>query len=97
MRPPRDNRLSRPDPDNPEWTRADIAAAGPALDVLSAYIGAEATAALARGSRGRPAKAMRKVNQTLRLNPDVLAAYRLLGKGWQTRINQILRENMPRS
>jgi uncharacterized protein (DUF4415 family) len=35
------------------------------------------------------------VNQTLRIDPDVLQAFREEGKGWQTRINQVLRENMP--
>jgi uncharacterized protein (DUF4415 family) len=45
---------------------------------------------------GRPQKADRKVNQTLRLDPDVLAAFRREGSGWQVRINQVLRENMPR-
>ena len=37
----------------------------------------------------------KKVNQTLRLDADVLEAYRREGSGWQTRINQILREHMP--
>jgi len=35
------------------------------------------------------------VNQTLRLDADVLNAYGHEGQGWQTRINQILREHMP--
>jgi uncharacterized protein (DUF4415 family) len=95
MRKRRVDRASRPDADNPEWTRAELASARPALAVLPAYIGAEATAALTRAGPGRPRKPTRKINQTLRLDPDVLAAYRQLGKGWQTRINQILRDNMP--
>jgi uncharacterized protein (DUF4415 family) len=49
-----------------------------------------------RRSRGRPRKADRKVNQTLRLDPDVLEAFRQEGSGWQARINQVLREKMPR-
>ena len=49
-----------------------------------------------RRSRGRPPKADRKVNQTLRLDPDVLEAFRQEGSGWQTRINEVLRQNMPR-
>jgi uncharacterized protein (DUF4415 family) len=36
----------------------------------------------------------RKVNQTLRLDADVLEAYRQEGKGWQTRM-ELLRKNMP--
>ena len=49
-----------------------------------------------RRGRGRPKKADRKVNQTLRLDQDVLDAFREEGSGWQARINQVLRENMPR-
>ena len=49
-----------------------------------------------RRRRGRPSKADKKVNQTLRLDPGVLEAFRREGSGWQTRINEILRENMPR-
>jgi uncharacterized protein (DUF4415 family) len=49
---------------------------------------------LKRG-RGRPAKADRKVNQTLRLDADVLEAYRREGRGWQSRINRVLRAHMP--
>ncbi len=37
----------------------------------------------------------KKVNQTLRMDADVLKAYRREGKGWQTRINEVLREHMP--
>jgi uncharacterized protein (DUF4415 family) len=40
-------------------------------------------------------KADRKISQTLRLDPDVLDAYKQEGDGWQTRINQVLREHMP--
>jgi uncharacterized protein (DUF4415 family) len=91
-----DDRASRPDDDNPEWTKEDFAKARPASEVLPKLIGEVATQELMRRSRGRPPKADRKVNQTLRLDPDVLEAFRREGAGWQARINQILRENMPR-
>jgi uncharacterized protein (DUF4415 family) len=87
---------SRPDDENPEWTAEDFARARPAVEALPQYIGEEATQELLRRGRGRPPKEARKVNQTLRIDPDVLAAYRQEGKGWQTRINQVLREHMPR-
>ena len=48
-----------------------------------------------RRGRGRPPKEDRKVNQTLRIDVDVLEAYRQQGRGWQTRINEVLRLNMP--
>jgi len=92
----RDDRASRPDDDNPEWTKEDFAKARPAADLLPNFIGDQTARELMRRSRGRPAKADRKVNQTLRIDPDVLEAFRQEGSGWQVRINKILRENMPR-
>jgi uncharacterized protein (DUF4415 family) len=90
------DRASRPDDDNPEWTKDDFAGARPATEVLPEFIGKKATEELMRRSRGRPPKGDKKVNQTLRLDPDVLEAFRQEGSGWQARINAILRENMPR-
>ncbi len=87
---------SRPDDDNPEWTEDDFARARLASEVLPQFIGRKATEELMGRRRGRPAKADRKVNQTLRLDPDVLEAYRRTGPGWQTHINQVLRDHMPR-
>ncbi|HLW70473.1 MAG TPA: BrnA antitoxin family protein [Candidatus Binataceae bacterium] len=90
-----DNRASRPDEDNPEWTQEDFARARPAAKILPEFIGAKATQELMRRGRGRPLKPDKKVNQTLRMDADVLAAYRRAGKGWQTRINEVLRQHMP--
>jgi uncharacterized protein (DUF4415 family) len=90
-----DDRASRPDDDNPEWTKDDFARARPAAEVLPGFIGEKATQELMRRSRGRPRKADRKVNQTLRLDPDVLEAFRQGGSGWQARINEVLRQHMP--
>jgi uncharacterized protein (DUF4415 family) len=91
-----DDRASRPDDDNPEWTKEDFASALPAADALPRFIGENETRELIRRSRGRPPKADKKVNQTLRLDADVVEAYRQQGRGWHARINEILRENMPR-
>ena len=46
-----------------------------------------------RAKRGRPAKAEdeRKEQIALRLDADVLAWYRALGSGWQTRMNAVLK------
>jgi uncharacterized protein (DUF4415 family) len=91
----KDDAASRPDEDNPEWTREDIRTARPALEVIVEKFGAKAAEALRRG-RGRPAKPDRKVNQTLRLDPDVVEAYRQEGPGWQAHMNDVLRQHMPR-
>ncbi len=41
--------------------------------------------------RGRPPSAAPKLAIKLRLDPDVVAYFRDLGPGWQTRINATLR------
>ncbi|WP_313056165.1 BrnA antitoxin family protein [Pseudomonas lopnurensis] len=41
--------------------------------------------------RGRPPKVQPKEQVTLRLDADVLAAFKKDGEGWQTRINAALR------
>jgi uncharacterized protein (DUF4415 family) len=92
----KNDQASRPDEDNPEWTKEDLTRARPAAEVLAEIIGEKAAQELIRRGRGRPQKADKKVNQTLRLDPDVLEAFRQEGSGWQARINQVLRENMPR-
>lgn len=47
--------------------------------------------------RGRPVgttKPEAKVAVKLRLDPDVVAALRASGRGWQTRVNDLLRERV---
>lgn len=39
-----------------------------------------------------PGKAALKVPTTIRFDADVLAALRASGKGWQTRVNEIVRD-----
>lgn len=43
-------------------------------------------------SRGRPPVQSPKQRVTLRLDEDVVAALRASGRGWQTRVNAVLRE-----
>lgn len=42
--------------------------------------------------RGRPPSPVRKRAVSLRLDPDVLAHFRRSGRGWQSRVNAILRK-----
>mgnify|MGYP003591456564 FL=1 len=44
--------------------------------------------------RGRPAVDDPKKPLTTRLDADVLAAIKATGKGWQTRLNEVLREDV---
>ena len=51
---------------------------------------------LPHGPRGRPKSGNPKRPVSLRLDPDVLAAYRATGKGWQARMNATLAAHAPR-
>jgi uncharacterized protein (DUF4415 family) len=44
------------------------------------------------GPRGRPKSTNPKQPVSLRLDPDVLAHFRRTGRGWQSRINSVLRK-----
>jgi uncharacterized protein (DUF4415 family) len=46
--------------------------------------------------RGRPPIDAPKVSTTIRLDPDVIEAFRAQGRGWQSRINAALREWLAR-
>jgi len=41
---------------------------------------------------GRPKAAVTKVPTTIRFDPDVLAALKATGAGWQTRVNEAMRD-----
>ena len=51
-----------------------------------------AQAEIAKLKRGRPPASVTKSPVKLRIDPDVLAAMRESGRGWQTRVNDLLRE-----
>ena len=46
--------------------------------------------------RGRPRALARKVSTTIRLDADIVAAFRQQGEGWQTRVNAALRDWLAR-
>jgi uncharacterized protein (DUF4415 family) len=48
--------------------------------------------AAARVRRGRPPLSAPKAPTTIRLDPDVIEAFRAQGRGWQSRINAAVRE-----
>ncbi|MET0267864.1 MAG: BrnA antitoxin family protein [Duganella sp.] len=50
---------------------------------------AQAEAAL---RRGRPLGSGTKVSTTIRFDAEVLAGFKATGRGWQTRMNDVLRE-----
>jgi len=79
------------DPDNPEWTDADFARARPASEVLPELFGTQAAQAMLK-PRGRPRSEVVKERITIRFDADVLEAFRSTGKGWQTRMNDAMRD-----
>ncbi|OQW86196.1 MAG: hypothetical protein BWK72_18235 [Rhodoferax ferrireducens] len=52
----------------------------------------DAEFALMRRKPGRPAAAVVRPMLSIRVDPDVAAALRASGKGWQTRVNALLRQ-----
>jgi uncharacterized protein (DUF4415 family) len=79
------------DNDNPEWNEQDLARARPASAVLPELFGKQAAKAMLR-PRGRPPADVVKDRITIRLSPDVTAAFRASGDGWQTRIDAALKD-----
>lgn len=76
------------DPDNPEWTEEDFRQAKPAREVLPPEF-FEAIEEMRR--RGRPKIETPKKLVSLRLDQDVVDKFRATGKGWQSRINDVLK------
>lgn len=80
--------VSRPDRENPEWTREDFAHAM-TFDQLPSRLRQK----LSSRKRG-PQKSPKKVPVSIRLSPDVVASFRASGAGWQSRVDEILREHI---
>jgi uncharacterized protein (DUF4415 family) len=76
------------DPDNPEWTDEMFARARPAREFFSPEVYAELCAMRQRGPKEKPLK----VPTTIRFDADVLAALKASGKGWQTRVNDAVKD-----
>jgi len=63
----------------------------PAYDADSPDASALLRAEIAKRRRGRPS-GLTKVSTTIRFDADVLAALKASGKGWQTRVNEAVRD-----
>ncbi len=74
------------DQTNPEWTDSMVAE----TTTLEASALPEVFKGAAR--RGRPVAAKPKQAISIRLSPDVLEYFRSSGKGWQTRLDDVLRD-----
>lgn len=71
--------------DNPELTKADLVEMRPFAEALPEL------AAKLRRARG-PQAAATKVSTTIRLSPEVIGFFKRGGRGWQSRIDEALKE-----
>jgi uncharacterized protein (DUF4415 family) len=73
------------DDDNPEWTEEDFRQAIP-FSALPESL--QAKLRRVRGAGKKPAK----VQTAIRFDQDVLSALKSTGRGWQTKVNDVMRE-----
>ena len=71
------------DNENPEWTDKMFATARPASELPELQ-------GLLKANRGRPKVDNPKKTISIRLSSETLAYFKSTGKGWQTRIDEIL-------
>jgi uncharacterized protein (DUF4415 family) len=84
--------LENEDDGSQEWTETDFANAM-TFDQLPKTLQEKLLAINEIGrSRGRPKKENPKQEVKLRVDPEVLSAFKATGRGWQTRMNQALKE-----
>lgn len=74
------------DSDNPEWTQEDFNRA-----VKTGRMPLDQAVKSFRRARG-PQKTPTKVQVSLRLDRDIVEAFRATGPGWQSRMNEALRK-----
>jgi uncharacterized protein (DUF4415 family) len=79
--------------DSPEWTAEDFKRARPAKEVLPPALLKAVVEHRKRGQRGAQ-KTPTKVPVKLRVDPDVLQAYKDTGDGYQTRMAEVLRKGI---
>ena len=89
---PRKPQPERTDADAPEASAEWFAQARPAAQMLGSIMGAETAQNMLQAKRGRPALAKPKEHVNIRLDADVIDAFKEGGLGWQTRINAALRD-----
>ena len=74
----------------------DAAINAAALNDPDAQPLSDAELARLRPARGRPVVAVKRPMLSMRVDPDVLAHLRASGKGWQTKVNALLRQAVER-
>ena len=82
-------RMIASDPDAPEATDAQLAQARPFVEAFPAL-----AEKMRKNAGGRPRAARPKVPISIRLDPDVVSAFKATGPGWQSRMNDVLRASI---
>ena len=87
----------RPDPESiddeaPEATEEWFGNARPATEVLPAMFSESVAKELLTPKCGRPSMTEPKEHVNIRLDADIVKFFRGTGAGWQTRLNNALRE-----
>ncbi len=88
-----DEEYGVPDAENPEWT-PEMFARSKRFDELPEGLRNKLSAIQEASRKKRGPQKVRPTKQpvTIRLSPDVLAVLRGKGRGWQTLVDQTLRE-----
>jgi uncharacterized protein (DUF4415 family) len=81
-------KLIASDPDNPEMTDEQIAQAKPFAEAFPELMES------IRRARGRPTVENPRQQISIRLDPDVVEGFKKTGKGWQSRMNEVLRKHL---
>ncbi|GAB3626667.1 BrnA antitoxin family protein [Pandoraea terrae] len=74
-----------------ELTQEDLRKFQPAADVLPGVVGKALSEVMLR-PRGRPKADQTKVHLNARFDPEVVNAFKNTGSGWQTRMNNALKD-----
>ncbi|MBK6853067.1 MAG: BrnA antitoxin family protein [Burkholderiales bacterium] len=80
------------DNDDPEADEAWFAKARPAKEMLADMMGDAASKEMLKLKHGRPPSTAPKEHVNIRLDADIVQSFKLTGDGWQTRLNNALRE-----
>jgi uncharacterized protein (DUF4415 family) len=80
------------DIENPEWTEAEFAKAVPASQILPGMFGEKIATEMLKPKGGRPKTESPKVPVTIRLSAEVATYFKSTGKGWQTRMDEALKQ-----
>jgi uncharacterized protein (DUF4415 family) len=80
----------KPDRENPEWTDEDVRTARRGADVLPAAFLRESDAATAARKGRGPGKRPPRTMVSIRLEQELIAAYKASGPGWQGRMRDVL-------